>query len=162
MAALLAGAIAGAAAVPAGKQAMQSWLYVLDAEAARADGEQLVLVNVDPIAVGFSDRPQRLVARFTVSELIASWEDLGLGDDPPNAALSWFDDEGEHTIVVELSQPSESPEGLSFTYRELERTPKRLRSGSATRQPDLPSEFREVVVFIDHLDPTAVNPQITD
>jgi hypothetical protein len=159
--AILSSAAAGGAGSSSGGR-QQSWLYMLDAQAGVVDGDTLTLSGVDPIATGFSDRPQRNVARFELSELIEKWDALGFRDDPPNAGISWLDAGQEHTIVVVLSDPQTTSDGVSFTYEELEKTPKRLRSRTGKPQPDLPAALRDVLVFVDHAFPTSVNGQVTD
>jgi hypothetical protein len=155
------GSIAGAIAASAGEKETESWLFVLDATSATADGDRLTLVGVDPISVAFTDRPRRLVARVQTSGLSRTWDDAGFAEDPPNAAVSWFDDDGEHSVVVVLSDPQPAADDLSFAYRVIEKNPKRLRSHTADPQPDLPAELRDVVVFVDAR-PIIINSQMTD
>jgi hypothetical protein len=139
----------------------ESWLYVIDAQSATADGDRLTFVGMDPIAVGFTDRPKRAFGRASVLDLVEQWDEAGFTEDPPNAAIAWFDDEGEHTVAVELSGPRETPDGVTFAYSVLEKHPKTLRSRSAEVVDELPRELENVVVFIDAF-PTSVNSQVTD
>lgn len=83
-------------------------LFVQLAEDVRFEGEAMTLVNVEPLTLFFSDRPDDIAGYLNYSEFIAM---VGTGpdsfaDDPPNATLISFGDEvGE--VVLELSAKPE-------------------------------------------------------
>ena len=83
-------------------------LFVQLAESVRFESEAMTLVNVEPLTLFFSDRPDDIAGYLNYSEFI---DMVGTGpdsfaDDPPNATLISFGEEvGE--VVLELSAKPE-------------------------------------------------------
>ncbi len=115
----------------------ESWLFVQTAPSgtlssnatAQASGSMaaseaaeytLTLLDVDSDMIAFSDRPNRDVVNLTVSDFVAQWNDLGFGDDPPNAALELMEPQGDIDVtIVELLDPVYDGSTLSYTVRPL-------------------------------------------
>jgi hypothetical protein len=72
------------------------------------------------------------------------------------------DGDDEHTAAVELSSPTVTPDGITFEYRELEKARSRPGSRTSSARPGLPTELREVALFIDRVRSIPVNSQMTD
>lgn len=125
-----------------------SWLLVIDAASATADGTTLTLTGVEDEVITFTDRPVRDVNRAATSEIVDGWESF-FGDDPPNAALGWTRDGVGFDAVIELSDPVLDGTTLRFSYVVLEDTPDRLASLVRTSGLVLPPEMTDVSLFVD-------------
>ena len=112
------------------------FLFVLSAESGSYDGEMLTLTGV-PSVVYFSDRPYRIAGHMSVEEFVEMWGE-GADDfvvDPPNAALSIFDSNGNYNVVVELIDLQSGSETIIFNVRVL--------------QGSIPTSFGVASLFID-------------
>jgi len=165
---LLAGAllaatlVVGSTAAVAGSRDRQSWLFVVGAASATSSGSTLVLHEVDPRVTAFTERPARATARFGVDDLVEAWSEVDLVDPPPNAAISWFEQNEEHTIVVELGDPRREGDSLTFETTVIEDPPRARRSRTAERRASLPAEMSDVVLLIDRVRSIPINSQMTD
>jgi hypothetical protein len=151
----------GTTGAGAGERPRESWFFVIEAAGATADGQTIQLSGVQPRATGFTDRPRRETARFPVQRVVEQWDGLGFTQDPPNAAISWFDGEAEQTAIVELSQPQAVGDSVSFDYRILEGR-RRPASRTGATVDELPATLEDVVVFVDKVRSIPVNDQMTD
>jgi hypothetical protein len=103
------GSVAAATALVAGDETAVEVLGVVRAESGSLerrdrDRYRLVLDDVAPHAVWFSDRPARLAGTLGVPSLTRSF--FGDGANPPNAALVLEDAEDDHDVlIVEVSKP---------------------------------------------------------
>jgi len=99
-------------------------LFVQTAHGAEHADGRLVLRNVAPATLFFSDRPQRIVGHLSTEEFVETWGD---GEDsfaevPPNAVLS-FVAKGETepwNTVIEISDPKIAGSDLSYAAKVLE------------------------------------------
>jgi len=112
------------------------YLFVLSAESGTYADGKLTLKNV-PLVVYFSDRPNRIAGHMSVKKLVDIW---GKGSDsfkadPPNATLSIFDEQGNKNAVVEISNPVQMKETVTFTADIL--------------QGSIPASFPAGTLFID-------------
>jgi hypothetical protein len=146
----------GSTTAAAGSRDRESWLFVVGAATATSSGSTLVLHDVDQRVAAFTERPARSTARFGLDELV------GLDDVPPNAAISWFEQDEEHTIVVELADPRRDGDSVTFETTVIEDPPRALRSRTAERRPSLPAEMSDVVLLIDRVRSIPINSQMTD
>ena len=92
------------------------FLLVMSAVSGSYDGETLTLTSV-PAVIYFSDRPYRIVGHMSLDEFVEMWGE-GTDDltaDPPNAALSIFDDQDKRNAVMEISNPVLMNETITFT-----------------------------------------------
>ena len=91
-------------------------LYVAEADAASVaavgdDGARLVtLTGTDASVLWFQDRPGRAAGDLSISEFVATWDELGFVDDPPNAVIRHSGGEeplaGDGLgLVVEMADP---------------------------------------------------------
>ncbi len=65
-------------------------LFVQNAKGVTLDNGKMILTEVSPTTIFFSDRPQRIAAHMTTEELVSLWgegKDSCLAD-PPNALLT--------------------------------------------------------------------------
>ena len=92
-------------------------LFVQTGDTGSFDGNLLTITGV-PTTIYFSDRPFRISGHVQTQLFVNSWADGAdsFKNDPPNAAISIFDENGK-TIgaVLELSEPKF--EGNSVTYK---------------------------------------------
>jgi hypothetical protein len=107
------GSVAAATALVTGEEASVEVLGVVRAERGsleRRDGDRyrLVLDDVAPHAVWFSDRPARLAGTLGIPSLTRSF--FGDGASPPNAALEFEDADDDHDVLIlEVSRPRYRP-----------------------------------------------------
>ncbi len=83
----------------------------------------LTLEDVTPSTLYFSDRPQRIVGHLTTEQFIGEWADGpdSFAADPPNAVLSFIDEQGvlDEAVVV-LNSPSLNGGELEYSVRLLD------------------------------------------
>lgn len=119
----------------------------------------LVLVDVDPNAIWFTDRPVRDSGVMTTDDLAALWDDeAGFSADPPNAAVVLHDPvDGVDTVVATMVDVSYDVTRATMTIdldildevgaTELDG---HLRGhGDRRDAADLPAEPGGVTLFID-------------
>jgi hypothetical protein len=99
-------------------------LFVQTAHGAEHTDGRLVLRNVAPSTLFFSDRPQRIVGHLSTQEFVETWGegDDSFASDPPNAVLS-FIATGEMepwNAVIEISDPMIAGSDLSYAAKVLE------------------------------------------
>lgn len=98
-----------------------SWLYSQTADAAElidlGDGAyQLVMRDVDPQTIQFSDRPDRLVEIIDTTRLVHHWEEL-FATSAPNAVLVEHEPSGEtDSLVVVLTDPVYDMAAQTLSY----------------------------------------------
>ena len=87
----------------------------------KGDALELTLNGVDDKAVVFTDRPNRFTGSIKVKKFLGDWDDEGLDQDPPNAALTVNDGKGAGGVIaLELTKPSRSGKTVTFTAHRLE------------------------------------------
>src|SRR6266566_5169648 len=99
-------------------------LFVQNAKNVTFNEGKLVLREVNPVTVCFTDRPARMAGHMQTSKLIPLWsqgKDSFLKDNP-NATLSVFSGDNVSDLVVELSNPQLSGDDLTYDTRILEGT----------------------------------------
>jgi hypothetical protein len=100
-------------------------LFVQNAKNMTFNNGKLVLQEVNPVTVCFTDRPARMAGRMQTSRFVPLWsqgKDSFLKDNP-NATLSIFGGDNVSDLVVELSNPQLSGNDLTYDARILEGTP---------------------------------------
>ena len=93
------------------------FLFVQNARRMRYANGVLTLVDINPITVLFSDRPERLAGHMLTEAFVPFWSE---GDDsfaknPPNADLALLEGEQDANVVVTLHDPR--LEGPDVSYR---------------------------------------------
>jgi hypothetical protein len=63
-----------------------NWLFVVDAGGGSAADGTVTRRDVGQYVASFTDRPERIVRRIPVADLVARWDRLGFVADPPNAS----------------------------------------------------------------------------
>jgi hypothetical protein len=99
-------------------------LFVQNAKNVSFDQGKLVLREVNPVTVCFTDRPARMAGHMQTSRFVPLWshgKDSFLKDNP-NATLSVFSGDNVSDLVVELSNPQLSGSDLTYDARILEGT----------------------------------------
>lgn len=93
-----------------------SELYVVAAGVANFQGDRLLLAEINPNVIWFTDRPVRQAGRANVQVFIGNWPKGtdSFSVDPPNAAVVGRSDEGEFEIALELLEPSWVGDKLVF------------------------------------------------
>src|SRR5947207_14828513 len=112
-------------------------LFVQNAKNVSFNQGKLVLREVNPVTVCFTDRPARMAGHMQTSQFVPLWsrgKDSFLKDNP-NATLSVFSGDNVSDLVVELSNPQLSGDDLTYDTRILEGT--------------LPAEGGPCALFID-------------
>lgn len=134
-----------------------SWLLVLRAGTGTytATGETgtLVMHDVDPTYLAFTDRPARKTRRGAIETLVANW-DAAFAGSAPNAAIS-LDESGADgdTLVVTLGTPTLGTDGsLTFRATPVPETDDAW-SELVGRAPDraMPAAFGPVSLYVDDL-----------
>lgn len=100
------------------------------------DGQVLTMKGVGPTLL-FANRPERVTAHLRTSDFIGMWGEgeNSLAEDPPNATLSIFQEDGVSSVVVVLSDPVYKKGTLKYTAKVLD--------------GDMPAKFKEASLFID-------------
>lgn len=114
-------------------------LFVIRAKGMSFDGSRMVLRGTDPNITYFCDRPVRTAGHMTIDamkEIVTRGKNNFL-ENPPNAAVSIFDADGNITdvVVVLPSAPKVKGDQFDFEVRVLDGT--------------LPTKGGAVVLFID-------------
>ena len=105
-------------------------LFVQSASSSSSDEKTVTLHGLTDSTVYFADRPRREVGHIPSRRFVELWEDdeTGFSIDPPNAVLSFLDDDGPtpDDAVVVLRAPRLEGHDLTYTVDVLEGTlPKR-------------------------------------
>lgn len=101
-------------------------MFVQAAEALKADGQTLRLVNVSPQTVYFSDRPKRVAGNVTMATYMQEWTAAAgpnnFASDPPNATVSVYEAgrESNTLAVVKISQPVVEGKDIVYRYQLIE------------------------------------------
>ncbi|MES0863693.1 hypothetical protein ABLN87_15190 [Ruegeria sp. SCPT10] len=100
----------------------ESYLIVQHAGSATMAGGTLTLKDADANMVIFTDRPHRIAAAVPSADLLKAWVEGqdSFADDPPNAALVGQSEGKPVSIIVELTDPKQSDENISFSYTVLD------------------------------------------
>ena len=98
------------------------FLFVQSSAGMRYADGVLTLVDVSPITVLFSDRPDRLAGHMATSDFVPFWTE---GEDsfesnPPNADLALLEDGQVENVVVTLYEPRLDGRDLSYKVKLLE------------------------------------------
>lgn len=122
----------------------------------------ITLGDVEPRAMWFTDRPERLADVVLVTDLIAAWTELGFTEVPPNAGLVLSDSDDEATLIITVVEPTWSPSertlrmtGLPIATADL---PGDHALGAHTDRVvnTLPTDVEHVALFID---PATIPPE---
>ena len=137
-----------------------SWLYSHSAESAELDdlgdgAYRLIMRDVDPHMIQFSDRPDRLVEVIDVARFVHNWDVL-FESSAPNAVLIEHEPTGEtDSLVVVLSHPvyDTTTAQLSYDVELLadEFHPERL-TALVNHHARPPVTMRSVSLFIDSVE----------
>jgi hypothetical protein len=130
---------AGAQTAPADSSGNADFLFVQTARRMSFDraASRLVLHDVSPVTLFFSDRPDRIAGNMRTAAFVPFWSqgrDSFLSD-PPNADLSIVEGSELRQVVVVLRNPVLEGSSLAYSVQVL--------SGS------MPDAGEEISVFID-------------
>jgi len=126
---MTAAAIAPAAFMTARAQAPKpdaksaDFLFVQNAKSMTYRDGVLTLVDVSPVTILFSDRPERIAGNMPTRVFVPFWSDGkdSFSKDPPNANLSILErDSYGSDVVVVLSNPVLKGDNLSYDVKVLE------------------------------------------
>jgi hypothetical protein len=97
-------------------------LIVMNARAAKLDGQKLVLDGVLPTTTLFTSRPVRTVGHMVTPDMVEIWRTGSFAKDPPNATVSVFQKDGSNVAdaVVVLKSARLEGEKLTFDVQVLE------------------------------------------
>lgn len=135
----LAAAATGLFSTARAEEGQADFLFVQTAGAMRYDAAsgRVMLDNVSPVTLFFSDRPERIAGNMSTARFVPFWStgtDSFLSD-PPNADISMIIDGALQQSVVTLSDPVLDGTTLSYAAKPV--------SG------EIPAAGTEVSVFID-------------
>jgi len=105
-----------------GDHKIADFLFVQNAKSISFAHGKLTLQGVSPATVMFADRPERIAGHMATARFVPFWsegKDSFLAD-PPNATLSFLEDESLADAVVELQDPVLSGDDLSYRAKILE------------------------------------------
>jgi len=123
----------------ANEQKMADFLFVQTAKKVTFDktANKMTLVDVAPMTVFFTDRPERVAGNMKTAAFIPFWSEGkdSFKSDPPNADVSILDGSTLKQVVVELQDPQLSGDDLTYTVKVL--------------GGEMPESGRDVSVFID-------------
>ena len=120
----------------------------------------LQLNNVSDKTILFSDRPDRIVASTNTTDFIGNWSTgpNSFAVDPPNAVLIVDDEEQRQDLaVIELFNPEYDPEANTLKY---DITAENVTT--STSPLDLPGEFGQSTLVIDHDGQDRFDPRFDD
>jgi hypothetical protein len=108
-----------------GASEQAEFLFVQNARRMRYANGVLTLVDINPVTVLFSDRPERLAGHMLTEAFVPFWSE---GDDsfaknPPNADLALLEGEQDANVVVTLHDPRLEGPDLSYRVDVLEGEP---------------------------------------
>lgn len=92
----------------------ESVLLVMNVESGSLANNTLTLKNPDKHLVWFSDRPERNAGRTLLTDAVAQWNEQGLNQNPPNAALSMNKKE---RVVLTITNPHYDPKTDTLTFQ---------------------------------------------
>ncbi len=129
------------AATPSSEKAQL--MFVQTAEDLKVDSaaSTLRLVKVNPQALYFADRPQRIAGHMKMSDYMSEWTKAAgpdnFANDPPNATLSVYEpgQPDSSLAVVEISHPVVDGADMVYNYKVISGT--------------LPKAGGETALFID-------------
>ena len=102
-----------------------SWLFLVNAKSVAIEGNKLILSNVKPNVVAFSDRPFRKAEYISATTLSNLWKDSRSAEsfkkDPPNAVIVASNANGTSSkdMVVELTGAQYANNKLTFTFKTI-------------------------------------------
>jgi hypothetical protein len=101
------------------------FLFVQSARQMRYAKGQLTLVDVSPVTVLFSDRPERLAGHMLTEAFVPFWSegDDSFEKDPPNADLAVLEANQDADVVLTLHEPRLLGRDLSYRVDVLEGQP---------------------------------------
>jgi hypothetical protein len=105
-----------------GGHGMADFLFVQNTKGIAYSDGKLTLKGVSPATVMFSDRPERIAGHMATARFVPFWSEGkdSFLKDPPNATLSFLDDQTLADAVVELHDPVLSGDNLSYRVKVLE------------------------------------------
>lgn len=130
-----------------------NWLFsqTADAGSISPNGDDtwtLTLTDVDPVVLGFTDRPLRDAQAGTVERLVEAWPAM-FGDSNPNGVVVAHNDRGDtNSAVVELMDPKLNDSTLTYTVRVL-------TNEGGPAEAGMSYNFEQVSVFIDDVPVTS-------
>jgi len=95
-----------------------SYLFSMSAASGSFDQGELTLNGV-PLVVYFTDRPYRKAGHLSLEEFAKLWKKDAKkqADNPPNAELAIYDQDGATQAVAILSQPKVGKNEISYTVK---------------------------------------------
>lgn len=130
-----------------------NWLFSQTADGGsispNGDGTwTLTLTDVDPVVLGFTDRPLREAQAGTVERLVEAWPAM-FGDADPNGVVVAHNQSGAtNSAVVELIDPQLNGSTMTYTVRVL-------TNEGGPAEPGVTYDFEQVSVFIDDVPVTS-------
>jgi hypothetical protein len=99
-------------------------MFVQVAHGASASNGTLMLHDIGPSTLYFSDRPERVVGHMTTSEFVDEWGSgpNSFAEDPPNAVLSFTEPDANSPsdVVVVLRDPQLGQGDLGYSVEVLD------------------------------------------
>lgn len=150
----------------------ESFLFVMQAGGGGVSADDpnqktfaFTLRDPDPMVIFLSDRPKRLVGHLPLQLFVQSWNLMGFGDQPPEAALIFSDGNArESAVIVQVTRPQwdASAKSLSFQARIIQgdQGPDAPFT-SPVADSRMPASFGHLSLFIDPSKQRAVDFAVT-
>jgi hypothetical protein len=99
-------------------------MFVQTGREITSDSNTITVQGVGHATLFFADRPQRVVGHMTTRQFVEAWGDgeNSFADDPPNAVISFLDDDDEapEDAIVVLKDPGLEGDKITYTVVVLE------------------------------------------
>ena len=156
--ALVVGVVVGVVGFALGSQMQESsasadeeqtanWLFTQTADGGsispNGDGTwTLTLTDVDPVVLGFTDRPLRDALAGPVERLVDAWPEMFRDSNPNGVVVAHNQSGATNSAVVEMMDPKLDGSTLTYTVRVL-------TNEGGPAEAGMSYDFEQVSVFID-------------
>jgi hypothetical protein len=99
------------------------YMFVQNSDGVAFEEGKLILKDVSPTTIYFTDRPMRSAGHATTKDFLGLWSKGkdSFAKDPPNASLSVFEGDGKVTdMIVTLSNPQLRGNDLTYDIRTIQ------------------------------------------
>lgn len=137
----------------ASDEQVSNWLFSQTADggsiAPNGDGTwTLTLTDVDPVVLGFTDRPLRDAQAGSAERLVEAWPTMFADSNPNGVVVAHNEEDATNSAVVELMDPTLDGSTMTYMVRVL-------TNEGGPAEPGVTYDFQQVSVFIDDVPVTS-------